>query len=60
MNPYSGLKRKLASGWNTWNIRSVLSHVLPPDAIHMNLGFKHYQGSDYLRHALSFPIDPEL
>ena len=27
MQPYTRLKRKLASGWNTWNVRSVLSHV---------------------------------
>ncbi|MDR3707998.1 MAG: hypothetical protein P4L33_06840 [Capsulimonadaceae bacterium] len=27
MQPYIDLKRKLASGWNTWNVRSVLSHV---------------------------------
>ncbi|HEY3328522.1 MAG TPA: trehalase family glycosidase [Capsulimonadaceae bacterium] len=27
MEQYSQLKRRLGSGWNTWNVRSVLSHV---------------------------------
>jgi hypothetical protein len=46
------LKRRLASGWNTWNTRSVLSHVLLPEGIAVNLGFKHYAGGDYLKEAL--------
>ena len=52
MNNYTELKRKLAAGWNTWNTRSVLSHVLLPEGIAINLGFKHYAGGDYLKEAL--------
>ena len=52
MNSYASLKQKLAVGWNTWNTRSVLSHVLLPEGIAINLGFKHYAGGDYLKEAL--------
>ncbi len=52
MKDYADLKKKLASGWNTWNTRSVLSHVLLPEGIAINLGFKHYAGGDYLKEAL--------
>jgi hypothetical protein len=31
-----------ARGWNTWNTRSVLSHVLMPEALALNLSFCHY------------------
>jgi len=49
---YAQLKQKLASGWNTWNTRSVLSHVLLPEGIAINLCFKHYAASSYLKEAL--------
>ena len=52
MNAYSELKRRLAAGWNTWNTRSVLSHVRLPDGVAVDLGFKHYAGGDYLKEAL--------
>ena len=52
MNNYLTLKHRLASGWNTWNTRSVLSHVLLPEGIAINLGFKHYAAGDYLKEAL--------
>ncbi len=46
------LNQRLATGWNTWNTRSVLSHVRLPEGIAINLGFKHYEGGDYLKEAL--------
>ena len=52
MSHYTDLKRRLAAGWNTWNTRSVLSHVHLPEGIAINLGFKHYAGGDYLKEAL--------
>lgn len=52
MDPITALTRRLALGWNTWNTRSVLSHVLLPEGIAINLGFKHYAGGDYLKEAL--------
>jgi hypothetical protein len=32
----------LAQGWNTWNTRSVLSHVHLPSGLALNLAFCHY------------------
>lgn len=45
-------QKRLATGWNTWNTRSIISHVLLPEGIAINLGFKHYRGGDYLKEAL--------
>jgi glycogen debranching enzyme len=40
---YQKIKKKLISGWNTWNSRSVLSYVLLPECFSINLAFKqHY------------------
>jgi hypothetical protein len=41
-----------ATGWNTWNVRSVLSHVRLPDAFSISLGFKVYTEGRCLREAL--------
>ena len=51
---YQNLKQKLAEGWNTWNTRSVLSHVLLPEAFAINICFKEYQvhTDRYLKEAL--------
>ena len=37
---YDSTQRKLATGWNTWNTKSVLSHVLLPEGLAVNLIFK--------------------
>ncbi|MFN8061445.1 MAG: hypothetical protein U0Q12_19965, partial [Vicinamibacterales bacterium] len=49
---YRVLQSRLRSGWNTWDSRSVLRHVLLPDAFALNLGLKerawideHYLGT---------------
>jgi hypothetical protein len=52
MTAYDDLKHRLAQGWNTWNTRSVLSHVLLPDALALNLCFKEYTSRRYLKEAL--------
>ena len=52
MNAYEDLKRNLAQGWNTWNTRSVLSHVLLPQGLALNLCIKEYAGRYYLKEAL--------
>ena len=49
---YEQLKKRLARGWNTWNTRSVLSHVLLPEAFALNLGIKEYADGAYLKEAL--------
>jgi putative isomerase len=49
---YVELKRHLARGWNTWNTRSVLSHVLLPSGFALNLGLKDGASRRYLKEAL--------
>ncbi len=49
---YQALQDSLAQGWNTWNTRSVLSHVLLPEGIALNLGLKEYCDGQFLREAL--------
>ncbi len=40
---YREIKSRLVRGWNTWNTRSVLQHVLLPEGFAINLAFKqHY------------------
>lgn len=48
-NGYTGkelgnLNTKLAQGWNTWNTRSVMSHVLLPEGFAINLALKDQSG----------------
>ncbi|MHB9133512.1 MAG: MGH1-like glycoside hydrolase domain-containing protein [Armatimonadota bacterium] len=52
MSEYAALQQSLARGWNTWNTRSVLSHVLLPEGLALNLGLKDYAGPNELREAL--------
>jgi hypothetical protein len=40
---YGAIKARLINGWNTWNSRNVLSHVLLPEGFTINLALKqHY------------------
>lgn len=43
-----GVKR----GWNTWNVRSVLSHAHLPEGFAISLGIKSYMEGCCLREAL--------
>lgn len=52
MSNYNLLKESLAKGWNTWNTRSVLSHLLLPEGFAVNLGIKEYSEGAYLKEAL--------
>ncbi len=52
MSTYPRLTAALAQGWNTWNTRSVLSHVFLPDALALNLGLKEYRSGSSLSEAL--------
>lgn len=48
MTHYENLKSRLACGWNTWNTRSVLSHVLLPGGFALSLGLKEWRKRRYL------------
>ena len=41
--------RKPPTGWNTWNTRSMLSHVLMPEQFAIHLGIKSYHSGECLR-----------
>ena len=62
MNEYQSLKNRLASGWNTWNTRSVLSQVLLPQGFALNLCLRSLSDGLYLKTALigSEDIHPGL
>lgn len=52
MTPYEHMKQQQCKGWNTWNNRSVLSHVLLPTGFAVNLGIKEFQTGFHLSEAL--------
>ncbi len=49
---YIQLKSELAKGWNTWNTKSVLSHVLLPEAISVDFYLKDKKNNKVLKEAL--------
>lgn len=49
---YERMKQAYLGGWRTWNVNSVLSHVLMPHGLAVNLGVKEYASGGYLREAL--------
>ncbi|MDD4921975.1 MAG: trehalase family glycosidase [Bacteroidales bacterium] len=49
---YIQLKSELAKGWNTWNTQSVLSQVLLPEGIAVNLYLKDKTSNKVLEGAL--------
>lgn len=49
---FQRLHDSLATGWNTWNTRSVLSHVLLPAYIGVNLQLENKQTNMVLEEAL--------
>lgn len=49
---FAELNSRLCKGWNTWNTRSVLSHVLLPESLAINLQLVNQQSGDTLKEAL--------
>ena len=49
---YTQLKSELIRGWNTWNTKSVLSHVLLPEAISVDFYLKDKVSGKVLKEAL--------
>ena len=48
---YRALQQKLAQGWNTWDVNSMTTHVLLPEALAVHVLFKHnaaVSGDDFL------------
>ena len=38
---YQQVQKRLASGWNTWDVHSVTTQVLLPDGLAIHVGLKH-------------------
>jgi putative isomerase len=38
---YQQVQKRLATGWNTWDVHSVTTQVLLPDGLAIHLGLKH-------------------
>jgi hypothetical protein len=51
-NEFVALKNRLAKGWNTWDTRSVLSHVLLPESLAIDLQLIDHQSGDTLKETL--------
>ena len=49
---WAAMKTRLAKGWNTWDTRSVLSHVLLPAGFSISLQLVSHQTGDILNEAL--------
>ena len=52
--PYAEVQRKLAQGWNTWDVNSMITHVLLPEGLAIQVGFKHNAtlgGDDFFQQA---------
>ncbi len=52
MNNYEQIIKNRITGWNTWDVRNMLSHVLMPYGFAINIGVKEYQEGDFLSEAL--------
>jgi hypothetical protein len=52
MKELAALKQTMLKGFNTWYNNSVLSHVLLPEGISLNIGFKFYNTGQVLREGL--------
>jgi putative isomerase len=50
-NSYRVVQQSLQKGWGTYNHKSVLSHVLLPDGIALNIGVKLITSGNYLHEA---------
>ncbi len=57
---YKAAQRRLAQGWNTWDVHSVTTHVLLPQGLAIHVGMKHnttLYGDAFLADALIGRLD---
>lgn len=58
---YKAVQQRLARGWNTWDVHSVMTHVLLPDGLAVHIGLEHNSaenGDAYLSNALIGRLEP--
>src|SRR5208337_4220871 len=59
---YDALQKRLAKGWNTWDVHSVTTHVLLPEGLAIHIGMKHnttLNGDGFLSDALIGRLDKD-
>lgn len=59
---YRQVQRHLTEGWNTWDVNSVLTHVLLPDGLAIHIGLAHNatgSGDAFLSGALIGRLTPK-
>lgn len=59
---YEQVQKRLAHGWNTWDVHSVATQVLLPEGLAIHVGLKHnstLNGDDYLGDALIGRLDKD-
>ena len=56
MTKYEKLLDRVANGWNTWYVKSMLAYILLPEGMVYNLGIKEYRGGQHIREALKGPL----
>ena len=49
---FAKMNNQLSKGWNTWDTRSVMCHVLLPESLSINLQLVNHQSGDTLKEAL--------
>jgi hypothetical protein len=57
---YAAVQRRLAQGWNTWDVNSVTTQVLLPEGLAIHIGLKHNStlgGTVFLENALIGRLD---
>ena len=52
MEEYKQIQKKLANGWNTYETRNLLSHMLLPEALSIRMGLKDYGSGACLTESL--------
>src|ERR1700733_5919442 len=58
---YEQVQRRLARGWNTWDVHSVTTHVLLPEGLAIHIGLEHNStegGDAFLPDALIGRLNP--
>jgi putative isomerase len=59
--PYQQVQKRLATGWNSWDVNSVMTQVLLPDGLAIHVGLQHNStlgGDSFLRDALIGRLTP--
>jgi hypothetical protein len=58
---YQALQKRLARGWNTWDVHSVMTQVLLPEGLAIHVGIQHnttLNGDAFLGDALIGRLEP--